>query len=139
MKKFDQRKDSITEWETPQELFDELNSEFNFDLDVCALSANAKCEEYITPEVDGLGVSWKGRRCWMNPPYGREITKWIEKAATSNAKIVVALIPARTDTRWFHNFIYKKAEVRFIKGRVQFIGEGKRQNAPFPSMVVIFD
>lgn len=123
------------EWETPQELFDELNREFTLFMDVCATKENAKCEDFWTKEDDGLKQDWFGIRCWMNPPYGREIGKWVEKAATGGAPIVVALLPARTDTKWFHDWIYGKAEIRFLKGRVRFSGKGP---APFPSMIVIW-
>ncbi len=125
------------EWETPQNLFDELNKEFNFDVDVCATKENSKCgHQYFSKEEDGLSFIWKGV-CWMNPPYGREIGKWIKKAASGETK-VIALLPARTDTRWFHNYIYKKkgVEIRFLKGRLKF-GDCKN-SAPFPSMIVIF-
>ena len=125
-------------WATPQDFFDALDGEYHFDLDVCALPENAKCAEYFTPEVDGLAQDWTGRRCWCNPPYGRQIGRWVEKAARAKA-LVVMLLPARTDTRWFHDFIYGKgAEIRFIKGRLKF-GGGKTANAPFPSMLVVFD
>lgn len=126
-------------WATPQEFFDELNKEFSFSLDVCALPENAKCKDFYTPEVDGLSQPWTGR-VWCNPPYGREIGKWVTRAYLSvcsgNAELVVLLLPARTDTRWFHDYIYQKAEVRFIKGRLKF--SGAKYNAPFPCMVVVF-
>lgn len=125
-------------WETPQDLFDKLNAEFHFDLDVCALPENAKCEKYYTPEDDGLSQPWNGV-CWCNPPYGRTIGKWVQKAYETFAGggTVVMLLPARTDTKWFHEYIYNKAEIRFIKGRLKF---GNSKNAaPFPSMIVVFD
>lgn len=124
-------------WETPQDLFDKLNAEFHFDLDVCALPENAKCEKYYTPEDDGLLQPWDGV-CWCNPPYGRTIGKWIQKAYETFAGggTVVMLLPARTDTKWFHEYIYNKAEIRFIKGRLKF-GNSKN-SAPFPSMIVVF-
>ena len=121
-------------WETPQEFFDALNREFHFDTDVCALAENAKCKRFYSPEKDGLSQEWQGV-CWCNPPYGREIGKWVKKAAESHCTTVM-LLPARTDTRWFHDYIYNKAEVRFIKGRLKF-GNSKN-SAPFPNMVVIF-
>ena len=126
-------------WETPQGFFNALNQEFCFDLDVCALPENAKCENFYTPEIDGLSQPWKGN-VWCNPPYGREISKWVKQAhisaKTGSANLVVMLLPARTDTRWFHKYIYQKAEIRFIPGRLKF---GNAKNAaPFPSMVVIF-
>lgn len=121
-------------WETPQDFFDELNEEFHFDLDVCALPQNAKCKRYFTPDQDGLKQEWEGV-CWCNPPYGRDIGKWMKKAYESNAT-VVCLVPARTDTRWFHEWVLGKAEIRFVKGRLKF--GGSKNSAPFPSMVVIY-
>lgn len=126
-------------WETPQKLFDELNKEFNFTIDAAADKENHKCERYYTREENGLEKSWKGERVFLNPPYGRELPKWVKKAseeAKNKDAIIVMLIPARTDTQWFHDYIYKKAEIRFIKGRLKF-GDAKN-SAPFPSMVVIF-
>lgn len=124
------------EWETPQDFFDKIQKEFNLELDVCATNDNHKLYDWWTKEDDGLSQNWKPWRCWMNPPYGREIGKWVEKASTVGAKIVVALLPARTDTKWFHDHIYNKAEIRFIKGRLKF--GGHKNSAPFPSMLVIF-
>ena len=121
-------------WATPQRFFDKLNEEFHFDVDVCAIPENAKCERFYTPDDDGLKQAWEGT-VWCNPPYGREIGKWVKKAAESNATVVM-LLPARTDTSWFHEYIYGKAEIRFIKGRLKF-GDGTN-SAPFPSMVVVF-
>lgn len=121
------------EWSTPQYLFDELDKEFHFTLDPCATKENAKCKKFYTREDDGLSKSWKGETVFMNPPYGREIGKWVAKISSEGG---VALLPARTDTKWFHDYIYKKAEVRFIKGRLKF--GGSKNSAPFPSMVVIF-
>lgn len=121
-------------WETPQEFFDELNREFGFQTDVCALPENAKCEAFYTPEQDGLSQEWTGV-CWCNPPYGRQIWEWVRKAAESEATVVM-LIPARTDTKWFHDYILPNAEIRFIKGRLKF--GGSKNSAPFPSMVCIF-
>ena len=124
-------------WETPQDLFDDLDREFHFDLDVCAIPENAKCKKFYTPEQDGLRQPWDGT-CWCNPPYGRDIGKWVRRAlfASVGGATVVMLLPARTDTRWFHDYIYKRAEIRFLKGRLKF-GSSKN-SAPFPSMVVIF-
>lgn len=121
-------------WATPWDLFNRLDAEFHFDTDVCALPENAKCKHYFTPETDGLSQNWGGT-CWCNPPYGRQIGKWVQKAAESKCTTVM-LLPARTDTKWFHDYIYGKAEVRFLKGRIKF-GDSK-QGAPFPSMVVVF-
>lgn len=126
------------EWETPQELYDELDAEFHFDLDPCATQDNAKCETFYTLQENGLKHSWGGYRVFCNPPYS-EIGKWVEKCYREGCKdntTVVLLIPSRTDTRYFHNFIYRRAEIRFIKGRLRF-GD-KQNNAPFPSMIVIF-
>ena len=124
-------------WETPQDFFDHLNDEFHFNVDVCATSDNAKCNTYFTKENNGLSQSWRGV-CWCNPPYGREIGKWVQKAYLSSrdGSTVVMLLPARTDTKWFHEYIYNQAEIRFIKGRLKF-GNSKN-SAPFPSMVVVF-
>ena len=125
------------EWATPQEFFDQLNSEFHFTLDPCCTHDNAKCENHYTIEEDGLSQNWEGR-VFCNPPYGRELPKWVKKCYEESLKgsLVVMLIPSRTDTRWFHDWIYGKAEIRFIKGRLKF--GGSKQSAPFPSMVVIF-
>ena len=126
------------EWATPQGFFDDLNAEFHFTLDPCSTHENAKCEKHYTKEDDGLSKSWGGNRVYCNPPYGRELPKWVKKCyeESLNGSLVVMLIPARTDTRWFHDYIYGKAEIRFIKGRLKF-GNAK-QSAPFPSMVVVF-
>lgn len=121
-------------WATPQDFFDELDREFGFDLDVCAIPENAKCSRYFTPEQDGLKQEWNGT-VWCNPPYGRQIGKWVEKAYKSDCTVVM-LLPARTDTGWFHDYIYGKAEIRFVRGRIRF--GGAEWNAPFPSMVVIY-
>lgn len=92
-------------WETPQWLYDRLDNEFHFNLDVCATPENAKCSAYYTPEMDGLSQPWYGC-CWCNPPYGRELYKWVSKArnTANSGNIVVMLLPARTDTRWFHEY-----------------------------------
>lgn len=125
------------EWETPQYVFDQLNDEFHFSLDACATRENAKCSRYYTRDQDGLSQSWDGV-VWCNPPYGRKIYRWVQKASESakNGAEVVMLLPARTDTQWFHDYIYRHAEIRFLKGRLKF---GKSKNsAPFPSMIAIF-
>ena len=125
-------------WATPQDFFDRLNAEFDFDIDVCASPDNAKCDTYFTKEQDGLSQSW-GVTCWCNPPYGREVGKWVQKAYISSnneGSTVVMLLPARTDTKWFHEYIYNQSEIRFIKGRLKF--GGSANSAPFPSMVVVF-
>jgi len=125
-------------WETPQDLFDKLNEKYHFNLDPCATKENAKCKRYFTKEEDGLKQSWKGRAVFMNPPYGKEIGKWVQKAnysATEDGTFVVALLPARTDTKWFHDYC-KDREIEFIKGRLKF--GGHKNPAPFPSMIVLF-
>lgn len=127
-------------WSTPQDFFDKLNDEFHFTLDVCADENNHKCEHYYTKEIDGLSRPWIGA-IWCNPPYGRKIGEWVRRAYISSnigSATVVMLLPARTDTRWFHDYIYNKSniEIRFIKGRLKF--GGCKNSAPFPSMVVIF-
>ena len=126
-------------WATPQDFFDGLNREFGFTIDVCALPENAKCEKFYSPEINGLEQKWEGH-VWCNPPYGREIAKWVQKGFESvqagTASVCVMLLPARTDTRWFHDYIYHNAEIRFVKGRLKF-GNSKN-SAPFPSMVVVF-
>lgn len=126
------------EWATPQYLFDELDKEFHFTLDPCCTHENAKCEKHFTVVEDGLKQDWTGETVFCNPPYGRKLPRWIEKCAKSagDGTTVVMLIPARTDTKAFHEYIYGKAEIRFIKGRLAF-GDSKT-SAPFPSMVVIF-
>lgn len=126
-------------WETPQDLFDSLDSIYKFETDVCATFENRKCENYYSPEMNGLSQSWNGS-CWMNPPYGREIGKWIKKAfEESEHCLVVALLPARTDTKWFHKYIYNQqgVSVVFLKGRLRF--KGAEASAPFPSMIVTFN
>ena len=115
-------------WETPKDLFDTLNKEFNFTLDVCALPENAKCEKYYTPENNGLSQNWDGI-IWCNPPYGRQIGSWVRRAlfASVAGNTVVMLLPARTDTRWFHEYIYNRenVEIRLLKGRLRF-GNAKK-------------
>ncbi|MEN6567165.1 MAG: DNA N-6-adenine-methyltransferase [Veillonellales bacterium] len=125
-----------SDWETPQDLYDKLNEEFNFNIDVCATAENAKHSNYISPEQDGLQQDWRGV-CWMNPPYGREIGNWIRKAYEESRKgcTVVCLLPSRTDTCWWHEYVMK-GEIRFIRGRLKFAGA--KNAAPFPSVIVIF-
>ena len=123
-------------WETPKVFFDELDKEFHFELDVCALPENAKCKNYFTPEIDGLKQKWCGI-CWMNPPYGREIGNWMKKAyeSSQDGATVVCLVPSRTDTKWWHEYAMK-GEIRFIRGRLKF--GNSNNSASFPSAVVIF-
>ena len=124
-------------WATPQDTFDALAAEFGpFDLDVCATPENAKCARYYTREDNGLAQPWEGS-CWMNPPYGREIKAWMRKAyeASQNGATVVCLVPARTDTAWWHDYAMK-GQIRFLRGRLKF--GGAANSAPFPSAVVVF-
>lgn len=124
------------EWSTPQYLFDELDKEFGFSVDVCALPENAKCKRFYTLIDDGLLQDWDGEIVWMNPPYGKTIGHWMKKAGEVDAT-VVCLVPARTDTEWWHKYVIgRRAEVRFIKGRLRFGDTGT--NAPFPSAIVIY-
>lgn len=124
-------------WSTPQNFFDELNIEFKFTLDPCAIPETAKCKKFLTPDDDGLSQDWAPDRVFMNPPYGRAIKHWIKKAFDESQKgaLVVCLIPSRTDTVYWHNYVMR-GEIRFIKGRLKF-GDSKN-SAPFPSAIVIF-
>ena len=127
------------DWSTPQDFYDELNNEFGFTLDPCADEYNHKCNKYFTEGDDGLLQDWGGEIVFCNPPYGKAIKDWVRKAYIEGCKpntTVVMLIPARTDTIYFHKYIYHKAEIRFIKGRLKF-GNSKN-SAPFPSMVVVY-
>ncbi len=132
------------DWCTPKDFFDKLDAEFHFALDAAATDKSAKCPQYFTPETDGLSQSWNiGGAVFCNPPYGREIGKWVEKAYKEHlagVPTIVLLIPARTDTQYFHEYIYGKAEIRFVRGRLRFEDEDgtKADAAPFPSMVVIY-
>lgn len=136
---------SSSEWATPQELFDVLDAEFRFTLDPCALPCSAKCERYFTPEDDGLAQDWDGV-VFMNPPYGRAIGAWVKKSweELQRGATVVCLFPARTDTAYWHDFVMKADEVRFIRGRLSFVAFGGQQTktdrdaAPFGSAIVVF-
>lgn len=123
-------------WATPQDFFDRYNAIYNFTTDVCATDENAKCANYYTIATDGLSQTWTGN-CWMNPPYGREIKQWMQKAYESslNGATVVCLVPARTDTAWWHDYAMQ-GEIEFIRGRLKF--GGHNNSAPFPSAVVVF-
>ena len=126
-------------WATPQSFFDALNEEFHFTLDPAASDDNAKCEKYYTKEQNGLAQSWQGETVFCNPPYGRNVGEWVKRARDEyllGACTVVMLLPSRTDTKWFHDYILGTAEVRFVKGRLKF-GDSK-DAAPFPSIVVIY-
>jgi len=133
------------EWGTPINLFNKLNSKFNFTLDPCCTINNKKCEKYFTIETNGLNQSWKDEIVFCNPPYGRQIGKWVAKAYNECTKFgttIVMLIPSRTDTKWFHSYIYNKFQIMFIAGRLKFENEDntnlKLMPAPFPSMLVLF-
>jgi phage N-6-adenine-methyltransferase len=128
------------DWETPHRFFAALDDEFHFTLDPCCLPETAKCAKFYTPKENGLLQDWQGETVFCNPPYGKQITEWVIKCQKEGNKpdtTVVLLIPVRTSTRYFHQYIYKTAhEIRFIKGRLRFVGAPYQ--APFPSMVVIF-
>ena len=128
---------NTSEWATPQAFFDELNKEFGFTLDPCSTHLNCKCKKHYTKEDDGLSKDWQGEVVFCNPPYGREIVEWVKKCHSEAQKgvTVVMLIPARTDTSYFHDYIYGKYEIRFVRGRLHF--NESKQGAPFPSMVVV--
>jgi len=129
---FSHKKD---DWQTPQDFFDKLNEEFHFTVDLCADDNNHKCEKYYTKENDGMKADLTGEIVFCNPPYGRaETKKWVKKCLGSKCTAVLVL-PARTDTNVFHDYILNKAEIRFVRGRLNFSGGGR---APFPTMVVIF-
>ena len=126
-------------WETPIDFFNKLNDVFKFDVDVCANDDTAKCSKYYTVKEDGLSQEWYGN-CWMNPPYNREQISWLHKASNEvdkNASLVACLVPARPDTRVWHDIIFKKSvAICFIKGRLKF-GDST-SSAPFPSALIIF-
>jgi phage N-6-adenine-methyltransferase len=125
-------------WATPQDFYDRLHAEFNFALDPCSDGTNNKCWRYMTAEEDGLKQSWAPHTTFMNPPYGCVIGDWLRKAYEESLKgaTVVCLIPARTDTKYWHDYVMKSAEIRFVKSRLYF-GDGTGR-APFPSAVVVF-
>lgn len=148
-------------WATPPDFFEKYNRIYKFNTDVCAVEDDAKCTHYYTPEINGLTQKWGGV-CWMNPPYGRAITEWVKKAYNESMTgvTVVCLLPARTDTKWYHEYC-KKGEIEFIRGRLKFGTEkywqwvweqeymngkrnrlykkyGSKSPAPFPSMIVVF-
>jgi len=126
------------EYGTPIDFFNQLDAEFNFTLDPCATDDNHLCKKYFTKEIDGLSQSWENNTVFCNPPYSN-VSGWAKKCADEsylNNITVVMLVPARTDTRWFHQYVYNRAEIRFVKGRLKF--NGGDNSAPFPSMVVIF-
>ena len=131
------RSSNSAEWATPRALFDALNSEFHFTLDVASTDENTLCTDHYTAAQDGLAQEWPGA-VWCNPPYGSQIGAWLRKASeTKQGGVVVCLIPARTDTRWWHEYVTQASEVRFIRGRLKFGNSDKC--APFPSAIAIFD
>ena len=125
------------QWATPIDLFQRLDRVWNFDLDVCADESNAKADRYFTRADDGLSQDWAPSVCWMNPPYGREIGEWMKKAHDESLKgaTVVCLVPARTDTAWWHNYAMR-GRIEFIRGRLKF--GAATNSAPFPSAIVVF-
>lgn len=128
------------EWSTPQKFYDKLNNSFGpFTLDPCSDGQNNKTDNYFTKEQNGLSQDWSGNKVFMNPPYGREIKDWLKKAYEEGQKpntTVVCLIPARTDTKYWHNYVMKAQAVYFVKGRLKF-GDSNN-SAPFPSAVIVF-
>ena len=135
----------IQDWCTPIDFFKRLDDEFHFSLDPAATQKTAKCNKYYTPETDGLKASWAGETVFCNPPYGRDISNWVRKGYEEGQKpntTVVMLLPARTDTTYFHQYILngKAQDVRFLKGRLRFTDEDGsfKDAAPFPSVIVVW-
>lgn len=131
-------------WETPQGLFNKLNGEFNFVWDLAANKSNAKCEHYFSLLDNALDHDWSNLKgnLFLNPPYGRDIKYWVMKAAKTKLdkdQKLVLLIPARTDTSYWHDYIFNQAEIRFIRGRIKFEQGGEQIGAaPFPSAIVVY-
>lgn len=125
------------DWSTPVHLFERLNKEFRFTVDVCATAINTKCPTFFSPEENGLNKIWTGT-AWMNPPYGREIKHWVKKAFESSRAdcVCVCLLPVRSDTRWWHDYIMRSSEIRLLEKRLSF--EGAKNKAPFPAAIVVF-
>ena len=130
-----------SEWETPQDFYEKLNEVHGpFTLDPCATEKTAKCDHYFTEQEDGLFKSWEGETVFMNPPYGRSISNWIKKAHEESQRPntkVICLIPARTDTKYWHEYCMRAKEIHFVKGRLKF--GNSANSAPFPSAVIIFE
>ena len=129
------------DWQTPQAFFDKLNQEFNFTLDPATNGTNALCSKFFTEAQDALAQSWQGETCYVNPPYGRVLKNWIRKAYEESQDpntTVVMLIPARTDTKYWHEYVMQASEIRFVQGRLKFGGGQTNDPAPFPSAVVVF-
>jgi phage N-6-adenine-methyltransferase len=132
-------KSTSGEWDTPQTFYDKLNKGFGFSLDPCATRGNTKCKKYFTEAQNGLLQDWGGHRVFVNPPYGRNIGDWIKKGLEESTKphtTVVILVPARTDTRWWHDYVMKAKEVHLVRGRLTF--GASTSPAPFPSAVIVF-
>jgi len=132
------------DWGTPQALFDQLDAEFSFSLDVCALPHNAKCKMYLRPEDDALSREWRsgapGSSIWMNPPYGKTISSWLKKAfqTSLHGERVVCLIPNRSNAPWWHEYVMRASEIRFVVKKIPFMGPVK--GIPFfGSCIVVFD
>lgn len=133
-----------SDWATPRAFFNSLNNEFDFELDVCASPENAKLDHYITQEMDAFKAPWINQkdypaRCWMNPPYGRQINRWMELAFRWSLRgaTVVCLVPNRAGSKWWRQWVLGRAdEVRFVDGRLRF--DDQDQYAPFESAVVIY-
>ena len=129
---------NLDEWETPQDFYERIDNEFHFNLDPCSTDENHKTMLYYTKQQDGLKQPWGGCRVWCNPPYSN-VKAWVRKAyneARHPNTLIVMLLPARTDTKWFQDYVLHRSEVRFIRGRLKF--SNAKNNAPFPSMLVIF-
>ena len=131
-----------TDWSTPIPFYESLDTEFQFTLDVCAVPDNAKAPKYFTPEDDALSQSWEGYVCWMNPPYGRgqDVYLWVKKAfdTAMSGGTVVCLLPASVDTKWFHDFVMRSSEIRFVKDRLWFSRGTVCQRANHASIIVVF-
>lgn len=130
-------------WGTPKEIFNPIDKEFGFTLDVCAIEANSKCSKFFSPEQNGLNQSWSNEVCWCNPPYGKEVVRWCKKALSEsyNGATTVLLIPCKTNTNWWHDYVIPYAEVRFIRGRIAFLypdGTQSKQQLPWPLAFVIY-
>lgn len=131
------------EWGTPPEIFNPINEEFDFTLDVSAIKSNTKCDKFFTPEEDGLKQKWDNETCWCNPPYGRQVKDWCIKAKeqTKKGTTTVLLIPCKTNTNWWHDIVIPHAEIRFLRGRVKFLlpdGQQTTQALPWSLAFVIY-
>lgn len=133
------------DWETPQDFYDKLNKKFNFEWDLAANAHNSKCRHYFDENSDSLSQNWGGLNgnLFLNPPYGRNLKLWVKKAANTDLKggqKLVMLIPSRTDTSYWHDYIFNHAEIKFLRGRLKFeVGGVSGDSAPFPSALVIYE